>query len=246
MNVEYSRPASAASMVSKVAVLSVTEPFWTHVLSTLGDIAVVTRVATQEELLWCLKEHEEFDLVLIAHWRWKVPDEVLSTWRCVGFHTMPLPLGRGGSPIQNQILRGSYESQVCAFRPTGEMDAGDVYLRQSISLKSGSIAEILDLVARLSAEMAREILLTGPTPEPQSGIHSVYERLKPSDSELCLRGLTPRQIYDRIRMVDGLDYPRAFRMEQGWVLELTDAQLQGDEVQATVIFREVRKAGTNA
>ena len=35
-------------------------------------------------------------------------------------------------------------------------------------------------------------------------------------------------------------------MEQGWVLEFTDAQLQGDEVQATVIFREVRKAGTNA
>ena len=236
----------ASADVSRVAVLSVTEPFWTHMLATLEDRAEVTRIATQEDLLGCLTEQVEFDLVFIAHWRWMIPQEVLSTWRCVGFHTSPLPLGRGGSPIQNQILRGVYDSQVCAFRPTGEMDAGDVYLRRPICLKSGSIAEIFDLVARQSAEMAKEILLTDPTPEPQSGIPSTYERLKPSDSELSLGGLTPRQVYDRIRMVDGLDYPRAFQIEQDWVLEFTDARLQGEEVQATVKLREVRKAGTSA
>lgn len=245
MSLENLRPAGAHD-VAQVAVLSVTEPFWTHMLSTLGDRAELTRITTQQELLRCLREHAEFDLVLIAHWRWRIPEEVLSTWRCVGFHTSPLPLGRGGSPIQNQVLSGSYESQVCAFRLTGEMDTGDVYLRRPISLKSGSIAEILNVIAKLSAEMAREILLTDPTPTPQSGRHSTYERLQPSDSELSLGGLTPRQIYDRIRMVDGLDYPRAFLIEQDWVLEFTDAQLQGEEVRATVIFKEVRKAGGNA
>ena len=226
-----------SSRLPKVAVLSVTDPFWAHMVSTLGDVAEMKRITSRAALLECLEHDEDFDLVLIAHWRWIIPDAVLDRWRCVGFHTSPLPLGRGGSPIHNQITTGDYESEVCAFRPNRDLDAGDIYLRRPISLESGSIEEILDQVALRAAKMAREILLTAPEPKAQSGDVTTFQRRHPSDSHLSLAGLTLRQIYDRIRMVDGFDYPRAFQFQEGWILEFCDAQLVGEEVTAKVTFK---------
>lgn len=221
----------------KVAVLSVSDPFWVSMVSELIGIADLTRVASQTEFEECLSSDVEFDLVLATHWRWRIPEEALRVWRCVGFHSSPLPRGRGGSPIQNQIIRGEYDSEVCAFRVTSEMDAGEIYSRRPVSLKDGNIEEILGRIAALAAEMAREILLGDSSPVPQSGAASVFPRRTPDESHLDLAGLTARQVYDRIRMVDGLDYPRAFQLQGDWALEFTEAELLGDEIVARVSIR---------
>lgn len=221
----------------RVAVLSVSGPFWESIETALAERVQLTRLASQSELEDHLSSGQRFDLALAVHWRWRIPEDALETWRWVGFHTSPLPHGRGGSPIQNQIIRGEYNSEVCAFRMTSEMDAGEIFSRRPVSLKDGNIEEMMGRIADLVADMACEIILEHPQPVPQSGEVSVFPRRTPSESYLDLAGLSARQIYDRIRMVDGLDYPRAFQHQADWTLEFTEAELQGEEVVARVRFR---------
>lgn len=220
-----------------VAVLSVSEPFWESIEAALAEFAQLTRLASPSELEDHLSSGQRFDLALAVHWRWRIPEDALETWRWIGFHTSPLPHGRGGSPIQNQIIRGEYNSEVCAFRMTSEMDAGEIFSRRPVSLKDGTIEEIMGRIAALVADMACEIILEDPQPVPQSGEISVFPRRTPAESHLDLAGLTARQIYDRIRMVDGLDYPRAFQHQGDWTLEFTEAEILGEEVVARVRLR---------
>ena len=55
------------------------------------------------------------DYIFFTHWNWIVPEDIHNNYRCVVFHTAPLPYGRGGSPIQNLIFNGFESSSVCAL-----------------------------------------------------------------------------------------------------------------------------------
>ena len=44
------------------------------------------------------------DWIFFFHWPKKVPKEIFENNKCVILHTGNLPQGRGGTPIQNQIL----------------------------------------------------------------------------------------------------------------------------------------------
>ena len=44
--------------------------------------------------------------IFVLHWSWKVPDEIVAAFECVCFHMTDVPFGRGGSPLQNLIIRG--------------------------------------------------------------------------------------------------------------------------------------------
>ena len=50
--------------------------------------------------------------VFLPHWSHLVPREVHERWPCVIFHMTDLPFGRGGSPLQNLIARGIYETKI--------------------------------------------------------------------------------------------------------------------------------------
>lgn len=73
--------------------------------------------------------------IFFLHWSWKVPIEILSEYECIGFHMTDLPYGRGGSPLQNLILRGHTDTKLTAFHMTDEMDAGHIYLQEDLSLE---------------------------------------------------------------------------------------------------------------
>lgn len=108
------------------------------------------------------------DFVFFPHWSWKVPDQITSSFRCIVFHTAPLPKGRGGSPIQNLIKAGFSESPVNAIEMVSEIDGGPIYTNRVVSL-SGSLDEILGRLAVVSQEMIVEICATNPLPRPQVG-----------------------------------------------------------------------------
>ncbi len=57
------------------------------------------------------------------------------------FHSTPLPFGRGGSPIQNMILRGFSKTKICAIEAKNEINSGNIFLKKDLSLK-GSANEI--------------------------------------------------------------------------------------------------------
>jgi len=44
--------------------------------------------------------------VFLPHWLWKVPADIISDFKCIGFHSTALSFGRGGTPIQNMIALG--------------------------------------------------------------------------------------------------------------------------------------------
>ena len=43
--------------------------------------------------------------VFFPHWSKKVNSKIINNYECVCFHETDVPYGRGGSPIQNLILR---------------------------------------------------------------------------------------------------------------------------------------------
>src|SRR5438309_7856286 len=76
--------------------------------------------------------------IFFLHWSWKFPDELVDRYECVCFHMTDVPFGRGGSPLQNLIVRGMRETKLTALRMSREFDAGPVYMKEPLSLAGGA------------------------------------------------------------------------------------------------------------
>jgi methionyl-tRNA formyltransferase len=180
--------------------------------------------------IWEIQEHIDagtnFDFIFFPHYSKVISEIFLERSHCIGFHTGDLPGDRGGSPIQHKILRGEYDTFVSAMKLVNEIDAGDVLCDEPISLEHGSIEEILKNISKVIARMTRLILTEKLTPRPQIGSVLTSKRLKPQESELDLESLNVRGIYDRIRMLDGLDYPPAHIKVGPHKIVLSNAQLK--------------------
>lgn len=159
--------------------------------------------------------------VFVVHWSKKIPSEIFSAFECVIFHMTDLPYGRGGSPLQNLIIRGHGETQISAIRCVEEMDAGDVYLKKPLSL-SGSAKEIFARASEVIYEMILEIIFDEPEPQPQSGLVTIFKRRKPEESEIPPNQSIQR-LYDFVRMLDAPGYPLAQITSRGYKILLRDA-----------------------
>ena len=60
------------------------------------------------------------DMILWYGWSWIISEKIIENYFCVMLHPSPLPKYRGGSPIQNQIIRGEKYSKVTLFKMTKE------------------------------------------------------------------------------------------------------------------------------
>jgi methionyl-tRNA formyltransferase len=170
--------------------------------------------------------------VFFLHWSWKVPQALLERFTCVNFHMTDLPYGRGGSPLQNLIVRGHRETVLTAIRMTGEMDAGPVYAKRPLSLE-GTAQEVYERASRLALEVAGQLAAHPVEPVPQEGEPVLFTRRTPEQSALP-EGLTPQAAYDFIRMLDAEGYPRAFLRHGGLRLTLSGARLEGGALTAQV------------
>ena len=175
--------------------------------------------------------------VFFPHWSWRVPQEILSEFECVCFHMTDVPFGRGGSPLQNLILRGYESTQVSALRMVDEMDAGPVYLKRPLSLE-GRAVDIFRRSADVIFEMIREIIQAQPAPVSQEGNPVLFKRRSPKESELPRSGIE-QALYDHIRMVDAPTYPSAFINWGDWRIEFSEAEF--DEVKGVSSRVTIRK-----
>lgn len=172
------------------------------------------------------------DWVFFPHWSHIVPADVYENFRCVIFHMTDLPFGRGGSPLQNLIARGIYETKLSAIRCVKELDAGEVYKKVPLSLW-GSAEEIYLRTAELIKELIIDLVLNPVSPIPQEGEPVVFKRRKPDDGniEVC-DGL--KQVFDYIRMLDADGYPRAFLETDKLRFEFSRASMRNGEILADV------------
>ena len=197
-------------------------------------------VSSRETLESALHGPEAPRYVFFPHWSHKVPDRIVDQFECIAFHMTDLPFGRGGSPLQNLIVRGHTSTKLTALRMTSEFDAGPVYLKKSLSL-AGSALEIYERTAALTAEMIKEIVSTDIVPVEQAGEPTVFSRRTPAESEIPGE-LDQRGLYDFIRMLDAPGYPKAFAKYGKFRLEFSDAEMGDDRVEAKVTIKQEKES----
>ena len=90
-------------------------------------------VSNNGQLGRVLEENSDVRYVFFLHWNWLVPECIWKNHECVCFHMTDVPYGRGGSPLQNLIVRGHTETKLTALRMVAEMDAGPVYAKRPLS-----------------------------------------------------------------------------------------------------------------
>tara|TARA_Y100000589_G_C27165703_1_gene634668 strand:- start:1489 stop:2163 length:675 start_codon:yes stop_codon:yes gene_type:complete len=196
----------------------------------------IINISYKEELTLSKLEQINPEYIFFPHWNWKVSPEIFMKYNCVLIHTAPLPYGRGGSPIQNLILRGFKKSKVCALKMTDTLDAGPIYSQLDISLE-GNIDEIFSRLAKSVEIMILEIIKNKPIPKEQVGEVVYFKRLNAKDNEL--KGdLSLNDIYDRIRMVDSKDYPKAYIKLGSYKIEFSNANIKQNKIQASITIFE--------
>ena len=168
--------------------------------------------------------------VFFPHWSYIIPAEVYENMNCVIFHMTDLPFGRGGSPLQNLIARGIYETKLSALKCTAQLDAGDIYIKQPLSLW-GTAEEIYLRAAELTKEMIIQIVKEKPQLHKQQGEPVVFQRRKPSEGDIGkLKSLS--KVFDYIRMLDADTYPPAFLDMNNLHIEFTRASLKDGHILA--------------
>lgn len=170
--------------------------------------------------------------VFFLHWSWIVQKDILDLTECICFHMTDVPYGRGGSPLQNLIVRGHKKTMLTALRMVEELDAGPVYCKLPLSLQ-GDAQDIYLRAGNISWQIIRWIIDNQPEPTPQIGEPVFFKRRKPEQS-LIPKDVSIEGFYDYIRMLDAEGYPKAYIEFENFRLEFSQAELNSESLLANV------------
>ena len=74
---------------------------------------------------------KDISKIFFFHWNFIVPKSIYISCECINLHTSNLPDGKGGSPIQNQIVDDVIMTKVNALQISeAGLDAGPIYCTQ--------------------------------------------------------------------------------------------------------------------
>ncbi|MBR4346231.1 MAG: methionyl-tRNA formyltransferase [Oscillospiraceae bacterium] len=176
------------------------------------------------------------EYIFFPHWSWIIPEEIYNNFNCVVFHMTDLPFGRGGSPLQNLIVRGIYNTKISAIKVTADLDAGPIYMKESVDISNGNAEQILKRVSciifqKMIPRFFNETLIA----EDQIGEPVLFKRRTAEQSEIPI-DLTEIQLYDYIRMLDGEGYPPAFIKNGDFKILFSDAEFKNGHIIAKAEF----------
>ncbi len=170
------------------------------------EVKIITK---KEDLTYEKIKKINPEYIFFPHWSWIIPKEIYNNFECVVFHMTDLPFGRGGSPLQNLILRGIKKTKISAIKPVEELDAGPIYMKRPLSL-AGSAEDIYKRASKIIFEIMIPYLLKNKVkPKPQKGKIVIFKRRTPEESKIP-EDITFEKVYDYIRMLDAEGYPPAF------------------------------------
>jgi methionyl-tRNA formyltransferase/LmbE family N-acetylglucosaminyl deacetylase len=159
----------------------------------------------------------KYDLILFYGWSWIIPDDIIKNNKCICLHPSKLPLYRGGSPIQNQLLNGETESAVTLFQMNSVLDGGPIYEQEPFSLEGDSLDEIFDRIIETGVQCTLRMLdmmVKGGTAFTiqNEACATVYKRRKPKDSELNTSKLSEMSTLEIHNFIKALQtpYPNAY------------------------------------
>ncbi|MCB0629662.1 MAG: formyltransferase family protein [Saprospiraceae bacterium] len=184
-------------------------------------------ISDKKDLQVDLLHQHNIEKIFFPHWSYIIPKEVYTNFECIVFHMTDLPYGRGGSPLQNLIVRGHEETKISALRVSEGLDTGLIYLKSPLSLH-GTAEEIFIRSTAIIKKMISQIIENTPLPQNQRGEVVLFKRRKPEDGNIAgLRSID--EIYDFIRMLDCEGYPPAFIETEHFKLEFSRASLKSDK-----------------
>tara|TARA_R100000664_G_scaffold1906_2_gene4930 strand:+ start:5387 stop:6058 length:672 start_codon:yes stop_codon:yes gene_type:complete len=173
---------------------------------------------------------EKPEWLFFFHWSKIVPKEIYENYKCVVIHTGNLPKDRGGSPLQNQILKKQFKSRVNLIEMGSDIDAGDVYCSLPITLY-GSLTDIWLAISETSFELINRCVKENMIPKPQEGVPSFFKRRKPKDSLLNFSNCDNiLEIHKFIQMLDAEGYPNAYYDIGDYRLHFSRSSLTSGEV----------------
>jgi len=196
------------------------------------------------QMNWYLIDNKEFldleniknispNYIFFPHWSWKIPKEIYENYTSILFHMTDLPFGRGGSPLQNLIIREIYKTKISAIKVEKDLDSGDIYLKKDLDISLGSAQEIfIKMSDIIFFEMIPEIIENNITPQPQKGNKIIFKRRTPQESDLLqLEHITKRKVYDFIRMLDAEGYPKAFiKLNDELMIKFSEVHLKNNKL----------------
>jgi len=195
------------------------------------DLISWSYVKTPQELVSYLKTNSP-KYIFFPHWNWIVPSHIVNQFDCVCFHMTDLPYGRGGSPLQNLIVRGHKNTYVSALKMDEGIDTGPIYLKEPLLL-DGSAHEIYNRAGKLIWKMIKAIIDKNISPIPQEGKPVIFKRRLQSESKIPSLD-SCEKIYDYIRMLDAPGYPHAYIDYDIFRIEFTEAKFSNNQLTASV------------
>lgn len=187
-------------------------------------LLALARAGGKAEIVACLTEpaaftdfmstNPEIDIIVLAGWSWKIPEEIVRRYPCIGLHPSDLPKYRGGSPLQHQILDGLVETKCSLFQLAPELDVGPVLAKTRMSL-AGNMSDIFDELVRAGSELLDRAFSEWPHWHPQEQDFSAgftCKRRRPEEGRLqpmAFQTVPLVDLYNIIRAL-GDPYPNAY------------------------------------
>lgn len=172
--------------------------------------------------------------IFFPHWSFKVNNKISSTFNCIAFHETNLPYGRGGSPIQNLIIREKKSTFITAFRMNDKIDSGPYLLKRKLSLK-GSAQDIYDKSAIIVFDMIKDIIKNNYDYKQQKGRPIYFKRL--NDNSLLSKNASLKYLYNKIRMLDAYTYPKAFIKIKNIKFEFYNVKMKKNSLKCSVTIK---------
>jgi methionyl-tRNA formyltransferase len=145
-------------------------------------------------------------------------------------HESALPQGKGWAPLFWQILEGKNSIPIVLFEATNYVDAGDIYLTDTIELDGDELyAEIRQKQAEKTVQMCLTFLGQGVMLKPlkQTGIESFYNKRTPKDSELNT-AQPLEQLFNQLRIASNEDHPAFFyRNGVKYIIKISKESVKG-------------------
>ena len=169
------------------------------------------------------------EFILFYGWSWIINPKLIEDFKCIMLHPSPLPKYRGGSPIQNQIIRGEVDSAVTLFFMDSGIDTGDIVAQKFLSLE-GNLSQIFTRMTNIGRELTIEVLEGRYDRRKQDDSQSsYYSRRKPQDSEITIDEILTKDgeyLQNKIRMLQS-PYPNSFiRTADGKKLKIILSELE--------------------
>jgi len=144
---------------------------------------------------------EKIDYIIVASYGVILRDNVLSAAKCLNIHPSSLPKYRGPSPIRSAILNGDTEIQVCLMDMIAEMDAGGVYMRDTIAVDINDTNTIVENKVSITAIQMLRHYFANPNMfplVPQQGDASFTHKFVGED-EIIDWNKSELEIHNRVR-----------------------------------------------